>query len=38
MKIPATPESVKNFLENAGLGFGKYDKFKCAERKIIDHS
>ena len=36
MKIPATPESVKNFLEDAGLDFCKYDKFKYAQRKIID--
>ena len=36
MKIPATPESVKNFLEDAGLDFSKYDKFKCAQRNIID--
>ena len=36
MKIPATPESVKNFLEDAGLDFHKYDKFKHARRRIID--
>ena len=38
MKIQATPESVKNFLEDAGLDFHKYDKFKCAQRKIIGPS
>ena len=38
MKIPATPESVKNFLEDASLDFHKYDKFKCAQRKITDPS
>ena len=38
MKILATPESVYNFLEDAGLDFCKYDKFKCALRKIIDPS
>ena len=38
MKIPATPESVKNFLEDSGLDFCKYDKFKHAQRKIIDPS
>ena len=38
IKIPATPESVKNFLEDAGLDFGKYDKFKHAQRRIIDPS
>ena len=36
IKILATPESVKNFLEDAGLNFYKYDKFKHAQRRIID--
>ena len=31
MKIPAIPESVKNFLEDAALDFHKYDKFKHAQ-------
>ena len=38
MKIPAIPESVKNSLEDAGLDFHKYDKFKHAQREIIDPS
>ena len=38
MKTPATPESVKNFLEDAGLDFCEYDKFKHVQRKIIDPS
>ena len=38
MKIPATPEAVKNFLEDAGLDFHKYDNFKCTQRKIIKPS
>ena len=37
MKIPATPE-LKTFLEDTGPDFCKYDKFKCAQRKIIDPS
>ena len=28
MKIQAIPETVKNFLEDAGLDFHKYNKFK----------
>ena len=36
MKIPATPVSVKKVLEDVGLDFHKYDKFKCAQRKIIN--
>ena len=36
MKILATPESVKNFLEDVGLDFCKCDKFKHALRTIID--
>ena len=35
MKIPATTESVKNFLEDASLDFHKYDKFK--EGPLIPH-
>ena len=38
MKIPAAPESVKNFLEDAGLDFCKYNKYKCAQGRIIDPS
>ena len=38
MKIPATPESIKNFLEDAGLNFHKYDKFKHAQRRTVDPS
>ena len=30
MKITATAESVKNFLDDASLDFCKYDKFTCA--------
>ena len=36
MKIPATPELVKNFLEDAGLDFCKDDKFKHVQRKTIE--
>ena len=36
MKILATPESVKNFLEDGDLDFLKFEKFKCAQRRIID--
>ena len=36
--IPATPDSVKNFLEDAGLDFHKYDKLKHAKRRITDPS
>ena len=36
LKIPVTPESVNNFLEDICLEFCKYDKFKCVQRRIID--
>ena len=32
MKIRATPETVKNFLEDAGLNFHKYNKFKNTQK------
>ena len=38
MKIPATPETVKNLLEDAGLDFHKYNIFKCTQRRITDPS
>ena len=38
MKILATPETVKNILEDAGLNFSKYDEFKHTEIRIIDPS
>ena len=38
IKIPATPESIKIFLEDVGLHFCKYDKFKQAKGRVIDHS
>ena len=36
MKIPASPETVKNFFKDAGLNFCKYDKFNHAQKWIID--
>ena len=36
MKIPATPETVKNFLEDACFNFCKYNKFKHTKERIID--
>ena len=36
IKFPATLESVENLLEDAGLDFHKYDKFKHTQRKIIN--
>ena len=36
MKIPTTPETVKNFLEDAGLNFHKYYKLNHTQKKIID--
>ena len=38
MKIPATPKTVKNILEDAGLDFNKYNKFKHTQKRIIDPS
>ena len=36
MKIQASHERVKNFFEDAGLDFLKYNKFKCTKERIID--
>ena len=38
IKIPATSETVKNFLEHAGLNFHKYNKCKCTQARIVDPS
>ena len=35
MKIPATLESVKKFLENSGLDFCKYDKLNVAKEESL---
>ena len=32
IKIPATPDSVKSFLKDAGLDFSKYDKYQCKKQ------
>ena len=32
MKIPATPKTVKNFLEDAGLNFCKYNKLNIPKK------
>ena len=38
MKIPATPESVKNFLEDAGLAFVNMINLNLSrERSLIPH-
>ena len=35
MKMPATPGTVMNFLEDVGLDFHKYDKFKHAKEGFL---
>ena len=36
MKISTTPETVKSVLEDVGLNFHKYNKFKHTQKRIID--
>ena len=32
IRIPATSDSVKGFLEDTGLDFSKYDKYQCKKQ------
>ena len=36
MKIPATSETAKNVLEDAGLNFHKFCEFKHYQKRIVD--